>query len=166
MIVFCEECGERNIVDPNVIQTQKVRCRACNDVLRIYTPQAQTNNASAALSSGVDSKTSNPKMELRYHDRILEVSKAQPVITIGRQEHNDLEVIDTRVSRSHARIEYRNGQFILVDQSTNGTYVFTLEKQGVNIRKTEFMLLGSGVIGLGRKVDFDSPEAVHFSIKN
>ena len=53
---------------------------------------------------------------------------------------------------------------MLVDQSTNGTYVFVKGKKGLNLRQDELPLNGSGFIGLGRKVAANSPEAIHFTV--
>lgn len=46
------------------------------------------------------------------------------VTTIGRASDNDIVIHEPEVSRHHARIEYRNGYFEIVDLgSTNGTMV-------------------------------------------
>jgi len=164
MIVFCEDCGERNIVEPEeMAKTGKPpRCRACGDILRISVPDLSDE------SSGNDDQTAAERpstLELRYGSTVLEISQTRPSVTMGRQEHNDLEVIDTRVSRSHARIEYRNGRFVLIDHSTNGTFMMTDGGKGVNLKRSETVLEGSGIITLGRKVSPDSPKALRFSLK-
>ncbi|MCH2202271.1 MAG: FHA domain-containing protein [Fuerstiella sp.] len=47
-----------------------------------------------------------------------------PPITIGREEDNDIELNDERVSRVHAKIQEDRGQVILTDlNSTNGSRV-------------------------------------------
>jgi hypothetical protein len=160
MIVFCEECGERNVIDPDEVKAsgKPVKCRSCRDVLRFSLPDADE-------SSAVDPSSGPSQMELRFGDIVISISQTRPTVTLGRQEHNDLEVIDTRVSRSHARIEYRNGQFILIDHSTNGTYVLINGKQGMNLKRGELPLEGSGIITLGRKVSVSSPKAIHFALK-
>ena len=40
MIVFCEECGTKNIIDPAQARQQQdpIRCRECNDMLRYTLP--------------------------------------------------------------------------------------------------------------------------------
>lgn len=163
MIVFCEDCGERNIVDPDeVAKTGKPpRCRSCGDILRISVPD-QVYESPKTVQTEADLPLS---LELRYGNTVLEISQTRPSVTMGRQEHNDLEVIDTRVSRSHARIEYRNGRFVLIDHSTNGTFMMTDEGKGVNLKRSETVLEGSGIITLGRKVSPDSPKAIRFSLK-
>ncbi len=164
MIVFCEDCGERNIVDPEeVAKTGKPpRCRSCSDILRISVPDQPNESPGKTIQTVADSPVS---LELRYGNTVLEISQTRPSVTMGRQEHNDLEVIDTRVSRSHARIEYRNGKFVLIDHSTNGTFMMTDEGKGANLKRSETVLKGSGIITLGRKVSPDSPKAIRFSLK-
>jgi class 3 adenylate cyclase len=107
-------------------------------------------------------------MELKLADQIVDVGKDCSRITLGRQRHNDLVVDDIRVSRTHARIEYRRGKFILVDQSTNGTYFEGREGSNIHLRRDEIPLSGSGVISLGREIISDSAEAIsliHYEIK-
>ncbi len=45
--------------------------------------------------------------------------------TVGRKSHNDLVLPDPErvVSSTHVRIEYQGGQYYLLDQSTNGTFL-------------------------------------------
>jgi len=46
------------------------------------------------------------------------------LVTIGREATNDFAVDDAKVSRRHARLERREGRWVLVDvESTNGTYL-------------------------------------------
>lgn len=164
MIVFCEDCGERNIVNPEeVAKTGKPpRCRACGDILRISLPDLSDEPPQMEQIPEADQSAS---MELRYGNTVLEISQTRPSVTMGRQEHNDLEVIDTRVSRSHARIEYRNGKFVLIDHSTNGTFMMTDDGKGINLKRSETVMQGSGIITLGRKISPDSPKAIRFSLK-
>ncbi|MBI3601203.1 MAG: adenylate/guanylate cyclase domain-containing protein [Nitrospinae bacterium] len=122
------------------------------------------------MSSAVgktESKAITPKaaLKLSFQDKELKVGESLPSITIGRGEQNTLCVSDTMVSRIHVRIEYRRGRFILIDQSTNGTYLlFSKEGKKIFVHREELHLEGDGVIGLGKSVMPDTPEAVHFYI--
>jgi len=109
--------------------------------------------------------TLKARMEIRFHDHLVEVDENSPSASLGRQSHNEIVVNDNRVSRSHARIEYRRGKFVLIDQSTNGTYVVIQGKKKVNLKRDEAQLLGNGIISLGREVDPESPTAIHYVIK-
>jgi sigma-B regulation protein RsbU (phosphoserine phosphatase) len=64
--------------------------------------------------------------------------------TVGRDEDNDISIRDTMLSRHHAEIRERNGQFYVVDLgSRNGTYVNNDRIRGER-------LLGDGdVVALG-----------------
>ena len=47
-----------------------------------------------------------------------------PVITIGQSNQNDVVLADDSVSRTHARLEYRDGGWYVSDLgSTNGTFL-------------------------------------------
>lgn len=157
MIVFCEECGSRNIVDAEAAKKGPApRCDSCHTVLVLP-------GARSSLSSSLTQKK-GPRLELRFRDTEMEISQARPSITMGRQSHNNLVVEDSRVSRSHARIVFRQNEFVLIDHSTNGTYVFVKGEKGMNLKQNELLLQGSGIFGLGRKVAPDSPEAIHFAV--
>ena len=113
----------------------------------------------------LDSHALKCRLELEFQDQIIKVDETCPSANLGRQSHNDLVVNDSRVSRSHARIEYRRGKFVLIDQSTNGTHVVLQGKKGTIVKRDEVQLLGKGIIGLGREVTPDSPAAINFVIK-
>ncbi len=161
MIVFCEECGSKNVVEPEALQgdASPPKCKECGDILRIPV-------SSASQPQIVDPKTLSYRLELRFKDNVIEISQTRPSITMGRQSHNNLVVEDNRVSRSHARIVYRQDKFVLIDHSTNGTYVFVKGQKGMNLKQNELALAGSGIFGLGRKVAPDSPEAIHFAVRD
>ncbi|HVX30610.1 MAG TPA: MMPL family transporter, partial [Nitrolancea sp.] len=58
-----------------------------------------------------------------YGVETIDLSTARP-LTIGRDDGNDIQLLDTRVSRRHARIEYSEGQFVIIDlESANGILV-------------------------------------------
>jgi len=111
----------------------------------------------------IPSAGSQAHLQLRFRGQELEVTHQRPVITIGRGQQNDIIVLDTLASRLHARIEHRRGKFFLIDQSTNGTYVFIQGSEKAYLRREELALRGTGMISLGRAVSEDSPEAIHFA---
>ncbi len=54
------------------------------------------------------------------------------------------------ISRLHARIEISRNKFVLVDQSTNGTFVQTADGEEAFVRRDSVQIKGQGMIGLGR----------------
>jgi pSer/pThr/pTyr-binding forkhead associated (FHA) protein len=84
------------------------------------------------------------------------------VITLGRDKTNTVVINDQKVSRLHARIELRKDKFVLIDQSTNGTFVLRENGHIVNVRRFEFLLPDAGAIGLGQEITPDSSSAIRF----
>lgn len=44
MIIFCEECGERYVIEPEEIKGRVMMfiCRVCNDVIKVTLPENAT----------------------------------------------------------------------------------------------------------------------------
>ena len=61
------------------------------------------------------------RLTLRGQEVVLD--EQRPNIAIGRAEDNDLRDQGNLISRLHARIEVNRNKFVLIDQSTNGTFV-------------------------------------------
>lgn len=125
----------------------------------------EQQDATVMVDDSIDPLQIKSQMELSYQGKTVLVDQNRPSINLGRQNHNDIVVNDGRVSRSHAKIEYRRGKFILFDQSTNGTFALIQNKKSITLKRDEVSLLGKGIIGLGREVAEDSPLAIHYSIK-
>jgi adenylate cyclase len=71
-------------------------------------------------------------------------------VKMGRDKTNDVVVPSTLASRVHARIYGRGGNFVIADQSSNGTYVMTDgNSREVTLRREEALLGERGYIGLG-----------------
>jgi adenylate cyclase len=69
---------------------------------------------------------------------------------IGRDKSNDVVVASPRASRVHARIYARERNFVIVDQSSNGTFVLIDGADTeVMLRREEALLGERGWIGLG-----------------
>jgi len=83
-------------------------------------------------------------------------------LTIGRADDNDLVVKGNLISRIHAKVELRRGKFILVDQSTNGTFLQNLQGTEKFVRRDSTELGGEGTIGLGRAEPAGSPLAIYY----
>jgi adenylate cyclase len=101
-------------------------------------------------------------LHLKMGGQELFVDSARPSVTLGRQERNDLVVSEMTASRVHARIEYRRGKFVLIDQSTNGTCVAMEGKKSLFVHNEEIVLGARGFMSLGCEVDASSPQAIHF----
>jgi pSer/pThr/pTyr-binding forkhead associated (FHA) protein len=90
------------------------------------------------------------------------VDPSRPHATLGRSEENDLVVKGNLISRLHARIEMNRDRFLLVDQSTNGSFIVTRKGEELFVRRDSVQISGEGVIGLGRVVQPGSAQAITF----
>jgi hypothetical protein len=69
---------------------------------------------------------------------------------IGRDRSNDVVIASPRASRVHARIYARDRNFVIADQSSNGTFVLIDGNDSeVTLRREEAVLGERGWIGLG-----------------
>lgn len=103
------------------------------------------------------------KLVLEYRGRTLEVSEDRPSVVLGRADQNDLVVKHSLISRLHARIEFRKGNFVLTDQSINGTYLRAADGQQKFVRRDSAPVGGRGVIGLGQPLEPDAEDAIRFT---
>ena len=160
MIIYCEECGAKNILSAKELEAREilVKCKACNDYLWNF-KKVQTKHEKAR-----ETTVTTSRLQLAYKDTSITLQDPAAKVNIGRHEKCDIRIKDLRVSRIHARIEYRKGKYILTDQSLNGTYILVAGRQGITIKNEELMLVNKGVIGLGHRVDFDSEDAIRFQI--
>lgn len=101
-------------------------------------------------------------LTLTFRDTTVVVSDTKKNVNIGRAEDNDLVIKGNLISRIHARIEMRRGKFILVDQSTNGTFLQNVKGEETFIRRDSTELTDEGIIGLGRVAKPGTPLAIHF----
>jgi hypothetical protein len=101
-------------------------------------------------------------LQLSYKDQLVEVTDQRKNVIMGRADDNDLVIKGNLISRIHAKLEMRRGKFILVDQSTNGTFVLNLQGEETFVRRDSTELRGEGTIGLGRTEKPGASLAIHF----
>ena len=102
------------------------------------------------------------KVELSFRDKSIEVSDKQKSVSLGRADDNDLVIKGNLISRIHCKIEMRRGKILLIDQSTNGTFLQNVEGDESFVRRDSVELHGEGTIGLGRTEEPGSSLAVHY----
>jgi len=84
-----------------------------------------------------------------YADRVMSVPQAAERFVIGRDGGCQLVLSAGMASRQHATVEWRRGKYVLIDRSTNGTFVKPDGERQVKLKREEFVLHGHGVIGFG-----------------
>ncbi len=88
----------------------------------------------------------------------------QMPVVLGRSPQATFCVDDSRVSRSHARVDWHSGSFQLTDLSYNGTYVRFNDGEIVSLRRGSCTLHGIGAIGLGGSPSDPTSACVRFEV--
>ncbi len=102
------------------------------------------------------------KMILTFRDNEVEVSDKRKSVNLGRADDNDLVIKGNLISRIHAKVEMSRGKFMLVDQSTNGTFLQNVQGDETFVRRDSTELGGEGTIGLGRAEEPGTSMAIHY----
>lgn len=102
------------------------------------------------------------RLVLSFRDLTVEVNDQNKHVNIGRADDNDLVVKGNLISRIHAKVELRRGKFVLIDQSTNGTFLQNLQGEELFVRRDSTEVIGEGTIGLGRAEQPGSSLAIHY----
>ncbi len=89
------------------------------------------------------------QLELDWQNQRASLSGDTQLLILGAADDAQLSVQRTFTSKRHAHIERRKEDFVLVDHSTNGTFVQTEDERITFVRRGEMRLWGSGWISLG-----------------
>ena len=125
--------------------------------------RTNTETTMVSVIAGYSDSVRAMRLRLRFDDRELVVDQRASSIAIGRAEENDVVVKGRLSSRLHARIVIGRSNFVLIDQSTNGTFVHTGDGEQFFIRQDIRQLKGQGMIGLGCLPERGSPHTIHFT---
>jgi class 3 adenylate cyclase len=106
------------------------------------------------------------RLRLRYQGHEVLVTEGRANITMGRAEENDLVVKGNLISRLHARVEISRNKFMLIDQSTNGTFVLGKDGEEAFVRRDSMQIRGEGLIGLGKAPDSNSSQVIRYNCED
>ena len=127
----------------------------------LWQPEDVTSMVPAIASRERAAKTQ--RLRLRYQGQEIFVDDGRANITIGRAEENDLVVKGNLISRLHARVEISRNKFMLIDQSTNGTFVLGKDGEEAFVRRDSMQIRGEGLIGLGKAPDSNSSQVIRYT---
>ncbi len=86
---------------------------------------------------------------LNWHHHREVLTSVRGELSLGTDPAVAMQIDCTCASRHHAHIECHNNDFVLVDHSTNGTYVQTEDERITFVRRGDMRLWGNGWISLG-----------------
>ena len=120
----------------------------------------EARNQTVLVKTGPTETVMAQKLQLSCGDQKWTLTPPELPRWIGRSEECEIPLDAPFASRKHVRLEYRRGKFMLVDESSNGTYV-EMEGKVVYVRNEAFALVGEGRFSLGTRPESD-PHAVRF----
>jgi adenylate cyclase len=127
------------------------------DVTRLAaSPQDTSRRPAVDLSQSI-------RLSVRSRERHFKPEDAP--ITVGRESICMFPISSEFASRVHAHIEHRRGKFILVDRSTNGTYVTPEGGNEVFLKGETLHLTRSGIISLGSALLSQTGEVLRYSVE-
>jgi len=81
---------------------------------------------------------------------------------IGRSHQCDARINNRFVSKHHLILSYDNGEFVMQDNSLNGTFIETEDLGKMRIQGQKAYLYGEGVLSLGKPIDREQNNCIHF----
>lgn len=148
-------------IDDIILISREIAGSLAGELRRCARPSEAAGDAADAFSldwreipsgscGGESVRPAGPCVQLHHGLKILEVSRQNPVVTIGRDVASDLVLTDIHASRNHCRVEHTDDGTLLIDASTNGTLVVDGEKQERLVKNSSVALKGRGMLFFGR----------------
>ncbi len=141
--------------------------RGKNDVTEVYRIEwlAGRDADATIMGASIQVPQRSQHLEVSGFGQHLRVSPGSEKVAIGRAATANLSINDSRVSRVHATVEWRGGQFVLCDASSFGTWVYAgSQADAVVLRRTECYLVGQGEIALGGERGVDDVPMLRYSV--
>lgn len=129
----------------------RIRLRGRQEPVGVFRlePRSFSDSISTVLDS-VQGAHLPDGIRISWHSEVRVFAGVQLPVVLGRNPQANCFIDDSRVSRTHARIDWHGGNFQLTDLSSNGTYVtFDGQVEPVSLRRGTCTLHGSGTIWLG-----------------
>ncbi len=133
----------------NVRVIDQLALRGRPDWVLVY--QYLWKQEGATVSTNVRPRGYTAALEVTYGGTTFTLGPSRPKLTVGRDPDNDVSIDETVVSRRHCEVVLRGDKFLLVDRSTNGTWVLTDGGDTFRVTREEITLGGSGRILPGRQ---------------
>ncbi|MCX7892510.1 MAG: adenylate/guanylate cyclase domain-containing protein [Burkholderiales bacterium] len=116
------------------------------------------------LGTRIESRA--PRLRLRFgiEESVFE-GGAGATFAIGRDSGAACVLASRRASREHAHIERRRDKFVLVDHSSNGTFVAIRGEPEITLRREEMILRGAGRIAFGQSPAAPEAESLEFVVE-
>jgi class 3 adenylate cyclase len=137
----------------NLRDLDTISVKGKQDAVRVFELMWGDTEDATQYAGLAESAKVEARLTLEVGERTMGFPPNKSVLVFGREDGCDIVVREKTASRRHARIERRGAQYVLVDESTNGTYVAIEGDREVMLRRESMMLRGRGKIALGTSTD-------------
>jgi len=124
----------------------------------------EPENKTTEEISYVDENNTGISIELNFNGDSYMHSEKDATFRMGRDPSCDVTIPGRYVSRSHATIIYKDGMFMLQDDSFNGTYIRFNNGKKVHVSSQEQILTSNGVMSLGEPIKKNTKLLVEFKL--
>ncbi|MFZ2633521.1 MAG: adenylate/guanylate cyclase domain-containing protein [Desulfosalsimonadaceae bacterium] len=147
----------------------KITAKNISGELELFEIVYEDQNTTMVIDCRKLSRAVCSSLYLMRGGQVIVVDTHKPLISVGREDFNDVVIQYSWISRIHAHIESRSGVFMLKDKSTNGTFIYSQDADPVYVNKGEHPLAGKGVIVFGRekenKMDSGLTDIIEYDIR-
>ena len=104
-------------------------------------------------------------LKISYGGESFTVGPAQEIL-LGRDKGNDIIIESTRASRVHAHIFGRDGNFVIADQSSNGTFLLIDgNSREILLRREEAVMGERGWVGFGKSAEGHGTHVLRYRLE-
>ena len=139
----------------------KVRLKGVTKEIGVYEVIWEYEEMTLIVNTSELPRSIETTLDVKYGDQVYHIGKQNPSLSVGRQDFNDIIIDQSFISRAHAVIEYRKNSFILVDKSSNGTFIEFSEGNIVKVLRDEIPLNEEGKISAGDET-FEITESIRY----
>lgn len=104
------------------------------------------------------------ELVLRYLEQSYSISEQNKKLILGRDDGCQIVFKSDFASRQHANVEFRFGNFMLTDHSSNGTYIRSSDGVVSRLHHEGATLRGKGTISLGQPYSDNPASLIEYAI--
>lgn len=137
----------------NLRDLGEIQVKGKQEAVRVFELMWGDTDEATQFAGLASSAKVEARLTLEIGERTMDFPSGKTSLSFGREGTCDIVVKEKTASRLHARIERRGVQYVLIDESTNGTYVAIEGDREVLMRRDRIMLRGRGKIGFGTSTE-------------
>lgn len=150
----------RQLLRPGPLVTLKGISRPIEIVQLLCDPQGELTTL-GDVTAVVANRPARSELRLYLNGRAIVLSGEARRVSLGRTPDADVKINDPRASRYHGEIERRGEKFVLIDRSSNGTFVTIEGEREFRLCHEEAVLHGHGWLSFGQS-RAKAAEAIEF----